>query len=152
MKTLARARDKAEILQRLSRITPSSERRWGRMTAPEMVCHLADACRMAMGDRPVSDASGLTQRTLVKWMALYLPVPWPTNVLVTRPEISAGAGGTMPGEFAADCRELAELLERFTAGDADRWPAHPVFGRLSRRGWMRWGYLHADHHLRQFGE
>ena len=28
---------------------------------------------------------------------------------------------------------------------------HPIFGRLSRTAWLRWGYLHIDHHLRQFG-
>jgi hypothetical protein len=28
---------------------------------------------------------------------------------------------------------------------------HPIFGRITRAEWLRWGYLHADHHLRQFG-
>jgi len=29
--------------------------------------------------------------------------------------------------------------------------AHPIFGRMSLWEWQRWGYLHTDHHLRQFG-
>jgi hypothetical protein len=151
MKTLARPRDKVEILDRLSSVTLSSERRWGRMTAGEMICHLADACRMAMGDKPVSGVSSLTQRTVVKWVAFYLPRPWPQGVLVTVPEIGAGTGGTTPGAFSADITELARIIDRFTTSDAVGWPAHPIFGRLSRREWMRWGYLHTDHHLRQFG-
>jgi hypothetical protein len=28
---------------------------------------------------------------------------------------------------------------------------HPFFGQMTEKEWMRWGYLHADHHLRQFG-
>ena len=28
---------------------------------------------------------------------------------------------------------------------------HPVFGPMTRGAWLRWGYLHTDHHLRQFG-
>jgi Protein of unknown function (DUF1569) len=28
---------------------------------------------------------------------------------------------------------------------------HPIFGPMTAKDWMRWGYLHADHHLRQFG-
>jgi hypothetical protein len=28
---------------------------------------------------------------------------------------------------------------------------HPVFGAMSDSAWRRWGYLHTDHHLRQFG-
>jgi hypothetical protein len=36
------------------------------------------------------------------------------------------------------------------SGAAGR-PAHPIFGRMTEAEWMRWGYLHTDHHLRQFG-
>jgi hypothetical protein len=28
---------------------------------------------------------------------------------------------------------------------------HPVFGPLNVAAWLRWGHLHVDHHLRQFG-
>ena len=33
-----------------------------------------------------------------------------------------------------------------------RGSVHPIFGRMSERTWLRWAYLHTDHHLRQFGE
>jgi len=26
-----------------------------------------------------------------------------------------------------------------------------MFGLMPDRDWMRWGYLHMNHHLRQFG-
>jgi len=151
MRTLARARDRAELLERLARLRPDSPRQWGRMSAPEMVCHLTDAFRMAMGDKEVSSASSVPQRTVVKWAALYLPVQWPTGVLVTRPEIEQGSGGTCPGDFGRDVADLVAAMERFSsANGAVDWPAHPIFGPLTRRAWMRWGYLHVDHHLRQF--
>jgi hypothetical protein len=42
-------------------------------------------------------------------------------------------------------------MERFSSADVSvDWPAHPIFGAMTRRAWMRWGYLHVDHHLRQF--
>lgn len=44
MKTLARERDKAEIVRRLRVVGPESARRWGRMTAHQMVCHLSARC------------------------------------------------------------------------------------------------------------
>jgi len=50
------------------------------------VCHLSDAFRMVMGQKPVSHACGLPQRTIVNWIALYLPLPWPAGI-PTRPEI-----------------------------------------------------------------
>jgi hypothetical protein len=36
-------------------------------------------------------------------------------------------------------------------GAVEEGHAHSFFGRLSRTEWLRWGYLHMDHHLRQFG-
>ena len=85
MKTLARPRDTAELLQRVRALRPDSVRRWGRMSVHQMVCHLCDGFRMGMGEKPV------------------------------------------------------------------RRQIHPLFGRMSEAAWLRWGYLHVDHHLRQFG-
>jgi uncharacterized protein DUF1569 len=151
MKTLAREQCKAEILLRLRTVRPESARRWGRMSAHQMVCHLSDACRMATGQKPVSDATGWLQRTLVKWIALYLPVRWRPGIL-TRPEIDQQCAGTRPVDFAADLAELEALLELITTREKSfDWPAHPIFGRMSHAEWLRWGYLHTDHHLRQFG-
>jgi len=150
MKTLARQRDKAEILQRLRTVRPESAGRWGRMSSHQMVCHLSDSFRVVTGQKAVSHASGLLQRTIVKWTALYLPLRWPPGIL-TRPEIDQEAGGTRPIDFAADVSELMALVELMTAGRSAGWQPHPLFGRMSEAAWLRWAYLHMDHHLRQFG-
>ena len=152
MKTLARARDRAAILERLTRLRPDTARRWGRMTAPQMVCHLIDATRMALGEKPVERTSTLRQRTLLKWIALYAPLRWPPGI-ESSPQLDQCAGaGTRPGTFADDVAGLVRLVERFASPDTRAgWPEHPIFGRLSGRAWLRWGYLHMDHHLRQFG-
>ncbi len=151
MKTLGRPRDKAEILRRLKDLRPESVRRWGRMTAPQMVCHLTDSLRVVMGRKDVSHATGPLQRTIVKWVALYVPLTWPSGIL-TRPEIDQEAGGTRPAEFAADVAQLETLVELITAQTRSfDWQWHPRFGAMSDREWLRWGYLHMDHHLRQFG-
>jgi hypothetical protein len=151
VKTLARQRDKAVILHRLKGVRPDSMARWGRMSAHQMVCHSSDSCRMVLGEKPVSQATSLLQRTIVKWVVLYLPLPWPAGIL-TRPELDQELGGTRPVDFAADLAQLEALLERITAQAKTfdgRW--HPIFGRMSDAAWLRWGYLHMDHHLRQFG-
>ena len=151
MKTLARERCKAEILRRLRTVRPESARRWGQMSAHQMVCHLSDSCRMATGQKPVSDSTGRLQRTLVKWIALYLPLRWPAGIL-TRPEIDQQLAGTRPVDFATDLAELEALLELVTTREKRfDWPVHPIFGRMSQAAWLRWAYLHMDHHLRQFG-
>jgi hypothetical protein len=151
MKTLARPADKTEILRRLRDVRPDSARHWGRMSAPQMVCHLADAFRMGLGQKPVSHVPGLLNRTIVKWIALYVPLRWPPGLL-TRPEIDQEVTGTRPCDFATDVAQVEVLVEIFSSPKAGfLWPSHPIFGKMSHGDWLRWGYLHTDHHLRQFG-
>jgi hypothetical protein len=151
MKTLATDRDKAEILRRLRSLRPDSVRRWGRMSPHQMVCHLSDSFRMATGARRVSPSRRLPGRPVLKWIVLYLPVPWPAGIL-TSAEIDQELGGTRPADFAADLTELQSLLEFVTTHkDSFTWQRHPIFGRMSESAWLRWAYLHTDHHLRQFG-
>jgi len=151
MKTLASPRDKDEILRRLKAVRPDSARRWGRMSAPQMVCHLCDAFRMALDQKPVRPVSSLAGRTVMKWVALYLPLPWPAGI-PTRPEIDQECGGTPPADFAADVAQVEAFVELVSA-DPQRCHGqrHPLFGPMSVSAWLRWGYLHTDHHLRQFG-
>lgn len=115
-----------------------------------MVCHLSDSFRGPMGEKTVTPALWFA-RGFVKWFALYVPLPWPKGVK-TRPEMDQQIGGTPPADFEADIRELRRLLDRFTRQPRDfEWHPHPIFGPMSEEDWERWGYLHMDHHLRQFG-
>ena len=149
MTTLARPQDVADIMRRLRNVRPDIAPRWGRMSAHQMICHVSDALRMAMGERPVSPATGPVKQTILKWMALYVPLPWPAAI-PTRPEIDQEARGTKPLDFARDLAQLESLVERLTTQQMESWPAHPIFGRMSQQAWLRWAYLHTDHHLRQF--
>ena len=151
LKTLANVQDEAEIMQRLASIGPSSRRRWGTMTVDQMICHLNDAFRVALGGKSARPVKNQYNGPLMRWFALWLPLPWPHGV-PTAPECDGNLGGTPPADFERDKRELLALLERFAARPNDvAQQAHPFFGQMTEKEWMRWGYLHADHHLRQFG-
>jgi hypothetical protein len=119
------------------------------MSPHQMVCHLIDALRMATGEKRVSDDTTTLRRTLVKWIVLYAPLKWPAGIL-TRPEIDQEQGGTRPVNFDVDVAELEALVGSFSR-NPKFIPVHPIFGSMSRANWMRWAYLHIDHHLRQFG-
>jgi hypothetical protein len=150
VKTLADDRDRALVLARLRGLRLDSPRRWGRMSVHQMVCHLADNFRMALGERGVESTFVPLPRGIVKWAALYAPIPWPKGI-PTSPETDQERGGTRPGEFAADLGEAVRLFERVTADVDTLVRPHPVFGAMRVADWLRWGYLHTDHHLRQFG-
>jgi hypothetical protein len=143
--------DKAQLLARLRQVRADSTRRWGRMTAHQMMCHLTDSFVGVMGEKKVADASNPFTRSLLKWIALYGPGHWPQGIR-TRPEMDQEIGGTRPDDFARDRERLEQVIERFARTDRE-CPVyrHPMFGRMSKEQWMRWAWLHTDHHLRQFG-
>jgi hypothetical protein len=136
--------------RRLAALTADAARRWGTLTAHEMVCHLSDSFRGILGDRPVTPARmSAVQRQLTRIIALHTPLPWPKG-LPTRPEVDPRQLGTQPAAFEDDRAQLRELMRRF-AGPGATYVEHPIFGALSHREWMIWAYRHVDHHFRQFG-
>jgi Protein of unknown function (DUF1569) len=121
-----------------------------------MICHLADSFRVTMGEKPWSiERISITPIPVpdwfLKWVAFDVPLRWRPGT-PTRPEVDAEHGGTRPAAFESDVGDLLRLLGRFTRQPRDfEWGPHPIFGAMSEPEWMRWGYLHTDHHLRQFG-
>jgi len=151
MKTVSNPGDKSELLSRLTHVTPTSARHWGRMTPHQMLCHLCDSFRAVVGQKKVAPAPGMAGGRFIKYIALYSPMSWPHGIK-TRPEVDQEIGGTRPVEFARDKQDLERLIETFSRSQQDFASyAHPAFGRMSRTQWHRWAYLHVDHHLRQFG-
>src|SRR5215510_15630565 len=143
MKTLQDDNDKREVLDRLRRLKPDSQRRWGQMTPHQMICHLNDSFKSVIGERTVKGSkSNVFTRSAVRWIALYAPFKWPHGV-PTMPENDQERDGTPPENFKRDMDALAAMIDRVTAAPKDfQWCRHPLFGEMSERDWMRWGYLH----------
>jgi Protein of unknown function (DUF1569) len=150
MKTLRNSRDREEVIRRLAQVSSEDPAQWGRMSAHQMLCHLRDSYSLLLREKTVSPATGLLQRTVIKWAALWVPVHWMKGY-PTRPEMEQGRGGTAPVEFQRDQNMLQDALRRFCEAAREPTLPHPVFGPMNPHEWWRWGYLHADHHLRQFG-
>ncbi len=89
MRTLESIADRESIVQRISALTPSDRRLWGKMSVHQMVCHLCDSYRAALGEKPVSAATGFLPRPVMKWLALRAPMKWPKGV----PTPSRGGAG-----------------------------------------------------------
>ena len=147
MRSLLVANDRQAMVERVGRVTPSSRRLWGRMTAEEMLSHLAKALHMALGDLSVPPVGKAIFRVFPVKHLIAFVLPFPKNVS-TATELLPSPTASI--EAAHD--EVVELLERFaTAPQEGNGPSHPLFGVLT---WKQWGVLqfrHADHHLRQFG-
>jgi len=148
MKTIGDAAVLATLTSRLARLTPAHERRWGSISAHQMVSHLGDASEAALGRRPFSPALRPPSRML-KVVALSLPLRWPRGVKSgADPAAKVLPAEQFPADLERAQRALQELANAPDSGIADR---HPIFGAMSVADWRRWAFLHTDHHLRQFG-
>jgi len=145
MPTLRDPDARAALLARLRRLQPSSQPRWGKLSAARMLCHLADSLRVALGDVSAKRVDNLASRTLAKWVVVYSPVKPPPGKIGTSPEMLAST----PQGWSEDLATLEALLAR--AGTSPSSARHPFFGPLPPDGWGRLGWKHIDHHLRQFG-
>jgi len=151
MRTLLNPLDKDQILSRLRSVRASTSRRWGKMTAHQMICHLGDGYKLYLGLIVAAPPGFPYPNRILKWGCLWVPIPWPRGFKTLR-EIDQQSKGTPLSDFDSDMAELRDLLSRFTnTPQGFHWPDHPYLGHMSEKEWMRLGYLHADHHLRQFG-
>lgn len=147
MKTLFDPVHRAEVVRRIEILRAYSERRWGRMTAPQMVAHLTEQMHHCLGDHPCTPVPGLLRLAAVRYLSIYW-FPWPKGRIKGPPD----AFLRQPTTWEADRTALLELVERFGERDPDGdWPEHGLFGRMSGKDWGFFCYKHFHHHLSQFG-
>jgi len=145
MPTIWDAARRNELQNRLLQLTPETPARWGRMTAPRMVAHLADSARMALGELPVASKNLPIRYTPLKQLVIYW-LPFPKNA-PTAPELISQTSI----DFEHERNAASALLQRLASPPDGGRPDHPAFGRLSESAWGVLVYRHYDHHLRQFG-
>jgi hypothetical protein len=147
MPTIADRHALAGLVTRLERLEPVSKRRWGTMTAAEMLCHLGDANTGVLDPR--DSPKQRRPRPVVKWLALVSPLRWPHGARTPK-RVDPKADGTRPGIFDGDRARAIDSL-RAIAVASTMSPSHAIFGRMTVPDWQRWAWKHTDHHLRQFG-
>jgi hypothetical protein len=152
MPTLADPAVRAELRRRLDGLRPEATPAWGNFSAPQMLAHITDTLRMAMGELPVEArlAPVWVRTAPMKQLLLYV-LPFPKN-LPTAPALVARGQQIPASNWAAERAAFDAALERIGNRAPDGpWPTHPFFGPLSARAWKIFQYRHCDHHCRQFG-
>lgn len=148
MKTLFEEKARQDLLARIDRLTPDCAPRWGKMNAEQMLAHLCEAMKLGTGELQAKPKKTYFSRFPMQQLVIYL-MPWPKGAPTARELIRTDSDA---GTLARNREELARLIGVIAsrANETD-WPAHPAFGKLSRRAWGVLGWRHTDHHLRQFG-
>ncbi len=137
-----------EILQRLHKLTPESQRLWGKMSVAQMLAHCKEAFRVPLSDKPLKANFFLRLIGPLGKKMLYNDKPW-RHGLPTAPNFVIKD----ERDFEKEKAGLTELITRFHHLGPDgtgKFP-HPVFGRFTKEQWGKAMWKHLDHHLRQFG-
>ena len=154
MKSLADDQAKAALLERLDKLTENSEGRWGRMNANQMLCHLTDSfVLLQLDNMPASPPSAFKQlqQKIMTWFAIYSGFPAPRGI-PTIAAVDQEKKGTLPIGFNEDKQKLITAMNQFSAKNRSYENCyHPIFGDLSPKDWQHFGYMHMNHHFKQFG-
>lgn len=138
----------AEILQRINKLTPSSQRQWGKMDVAQMLAHCSSTLEVAIGKKNLPRL--FIGRILAPFMKsnAYNDKPIPKNSPTDKSFIIAD-----PKDFEKEKSRLISLVKEFANGGEGKVTTHPhsFFGRLTPVQWSQSTYKHLDHHLTQFG-
>ncbi|MBM3289766.1 MAG: DUF1569 domain-containing protein [Candidatus Hydrogenedentes bacterium] len=138
-----------EVIARLDRIKPGSRPRWGTMTPPQMIGHLAFWVKYSIGKGPAIAFAG-------NWFTKHVAAPMLLNGWLPIPKNLKGVqtGPPLPDSPAADTETLHAVLETYLelvqAGELVP-REHPAFGDIGVDGWAKMHVAHFEHHLKQFG-
>lgn len=136
---------RSQIISRIGRLRRDTPRRWGKMSADQMLWHVNGGLSMALGQMQVPPQKLPVPRAIMRLVALNLPWPkrWPTMPMFV-------ASGSY--DFDSERARCVQLIEQMSAKALDEdWPRHPLLGQLSGRDASRLQARHLDHHLKQFG-
>jgi len=148
MKNLFERESVDEIISRIDKLQPTSERQWGKMDAAQMLAHCSAAMDMASGRLNLPRAFiGRLLAPFVK--SIYTnEKPFSRNSPTAKELVFSN-----PMDFFREQEQLRTKVRQFHEGGeakCTRHP-HPFFGPLIPQEWGRGMYKHLDHHLRQFG-
>ena len=150
MKNLFDATVANQVKMRLGGLKPESERRWGKMTAAQMLAHCSVSMQWAVGE-VVPEQRALPARLLgrlVKPLVFRNEAPLRKNAPTAKSLLVADGR-----DWAEERERLLGLIDKFAAGGAAGCTKHPhsFFGKMTPEEWAILLYKHLDHHLRQFG-
>ena len=146
MKSMFREVDRSSMIARIDRVASGAKPHWGKMNAEQMLAHLVESMRMAIGEIAPRSKNLPIRHFPLKQLIVYF-LPWPKGS-PTAPELLPKESGTIDRGKS----ELARLLRLFAErANQTQWPEHPAFGKLTKKAWGVLTYRHCDHHLRQFG-
>ena len=140
---------KQQLLARIDKLSPTANRKWGKMNAAQVLRHIAIGYQMSLGEgaEPIQPG-GIVKKKIFRFMLLNMPVP--KGKAPTFPTFNMVELGINSTDFEAERKNLKSYLEK--ASTATLFASeNPMAGKFSRDDWGKLMYTHTNHHLKQFG-
>lgn len=134
------------IRARIQQLRPDSPRKWGKMTADQMLWHLNQSLENSLGRLVPAPMKIPLPLSLIRFAIFALP--WPKGA-PTPAEYLAGKRHDFATEQARCLRLIDELTSR--GMESGSWGRSAAMGPLSGVEWSRLQAKHFEHHLKQFG-
>ena len=136
--------------QRIDKLTPAATGKWGSLNVVQMLAHMNDAFRIALGMKRVVVKSNFYKRYIMFPVGVYVFPIWPRGEK-TAPELNQQQLGTPPRDFYAEAEFLKKMMDVFNEREEGKIKPHPMFGALDKKQWRDLLQKHLNHHLKQFG-
>jgi len=136
---------KQEIIERINRLTPQSQRQWGKMDVGQMLAHCQMPLGVAVGKHQLKRNFFLSLIGPLFKKQLYNNKPFKRNLPTDKSFIM-----TDPKDFEKEKEGLIQMINSFSESTMSDAP-HPFFGKLTKEEWSKGTWKHLDHHLEQFG-
>jgi len=147
MKNLFERETVEEVVARLDKLQPTSQRQWGKMDVAQMMAHCSITMDIASG-RLNLPRIFIGRLIAPFFKSIYTnEKPFKKNGPTGRELVVADQR-----DFASEREQLKVKIRQFCDGGEARCTRHPhpFFGSLTPQAWSRGMYKHLDHHLRQF--
>jgi hypothetical protein len=147
MKSIFNRTDNTELIDRINKLSPSSQALWGKMNVGQMLAHCQVPIQVALGDLQLRQGlMGVLFGKIAKKEIL--------GEKPIRQNLPTFRDAKIKGDqnFDKEKQGLIDLVKVFTAGPKviTKVP-HPFFGPMTVDEWDTLQVKHLDHHLRQFG-
>jgi len=148
VKNLFEAYTTEEIISRIDKLQPNTQRQWGKMDAPQMMAHCSATLEVASG-----------RVVLPRLFIGRILGPFVRPVFTNEKPFSKNGPTdkhlliTDKRDFGQEQNQLKTHVRQFHEGGEAKCTKHPhsFFGPITPQEWARGMYKHLDHHLRQFG-
>ena len=151
MKNILNEKEFRLIEKRIQSLTEQSVRQWGKMQPAQMLAHCSDQVRLALGQKEPHEKPTFINRNIARYVGLWLP-RIPIKNMKAPVDMDQQYYGTVSLDIETEKSNLIELLMHIRSlPEEGVLHPHPMFGKLNRRQWGRFMFVHIDHHLRQFG-